>query len=80
MASRPKGREHPNIGLQLHYPVNFSFIRRGRMEERKVNPAKGRPDNVLEVVIPVHPDAISFWHQDPGTGITSARAQLLKPM
>jgi len=29
------------------------------MEERKVNPAKGRPDNVLEVVIPVHPDAIS---------------------
>ena len=72
MASRPKGREHPNIGLQLHYPVNFSFIRRGRMEERKVNPAKGRPDNVLEVVIPVHPDAISisFWHQDPGTGIT----------
>jgi hypothetical protein len=50
------------------------------MEERKVNPAKGRPDNVLEVVIPVHPDAISFWHQDPGTGITSARAQLLKPM
>ena len=41
MASRPKGREHPNIGLQLHYPVNFSFIRRGRMEERKVNPAKG---------------------------------------
>jgi len=35
------------------------------MEERKVNPAKGRPDNVLEVVIPVHPDAISFEASGP---------------
>ena len=65
MASRPKGREHPNIGLQLHYPVNFSFIRRGRMEERKLTRPKGRPDNVLEVVIPVHPDAISFEASGP---------------
>ena len=49
------------------------------MEERKVNPAKGRPDNVLEVVIPVHPDAKrnGIRTQEPGLPLAKAK-ELLK--